>query len=25
MQYRGDGGELRDELLMAWFPDAEDS
>jgi RimJ/RimL family protein N-acetyltransferase len=19
-QYRGDGGELRDELLMAWFP-----
>ncbi len=20
-QYRGDGGELRDELLMAWFPD----
>jgi RimJ/RimL family protein N-acetyltransferase len=20
-QYRADGGELRDELLMAWFPD----
>jgi RimJ/RimL family protein N-acetyltransferase len=20
-QYRGDGGVLRDELLMAWFPD----
>jgi RimJ/RimL family protein N-acetyltransferase len=23
-QYRGDGGELRDELLMAWFPDSGD-
>ena len=22
-QYRGDGGELRDELLMAWFPGEE--
>jgi len=21
LQYRGDGGVLRDELLMAWFPD----
>jgi RimJ/RimL family protein N-acetyltransferase len=21
-QYRSDGGELRDELLMAWFPEA---
>jgi RimJ/RimL family protein N-acetyltransferase len=24
-QYRGDGGELRDELLMAWFPDGHET
>ncbi len=24
-QYRGEGGELRDELLMAWFPDGQDA
>jgi RimJ/RimL family protein N-acetyltransferase len=24
-QFRGDGGVLRDELLMAWFPDAEEA
>ena len=24
-QYRGDGGELRDELLMAWFPDGKEA
>ncbi len=24
-QYRADGGVLRDELLMAWFPDAAEA